>query len=202
MNDTRTKLLRGNDRLERPHRPGGLFVPFCLPGTAPCFAQTITAFDPPGSTNTIVTNDEIRAGQDYRELCVDSSAVLHGFVRNPDATVSRFDPKGSTGTYATSLNRSRRGHWSVSRRIRRFPWLSDVQHEPGKTSDLGRLTFVKHRSAGFDLYFPHQHQLVLGDRWVLLRLLVRSSRFSADSRRHDHCLRPARLHRYLSDGYR
>jgi hypothetical protein len=101
MNDTKTKLL-GAATVCRGLAALGAFCAILLAGAAPCAAQTLTSFDPPGSTNTTVTYMN-RVGQ-IAGTYSDSSGIFHGFVQNQDATFSSFDPRGSTYTYPTSIN--------------------------------------------------------------------------------------------------
>ena len=66
------------------------------------FAQTITTFDPTGSTFTVprAINPAGQITGDY----FGANAMNHGFLRKTDGTFTTFDPTGSTLTYPTAIN--------------------------------------------------------------------------------------------------
>jgi hypothetical protein len=63
------------------------------------YAQKITSFDVPGSTNTqaqAINSDGQIAG-----FYTDVAGIAHGFLRRQGGSFTSFDVPGSTGTLAT-----------------------------------------------------------------------------------------------------
>src|SRR6266699_1373303 len=65
------------------------------------FAQTITTFDPTGSTGTVPR--AINPAGQITGFYYGGGGV-HGFLRNTDGTITTFDITGATYTFATAIN--------------------------------------------------------------------------------------------------
>src|ERR1700722_15715280 len=67
-------------------------------------AQTYTAFDPSGATQTTPTG--INAKDSITGNFIDGVGVTHGFLRIADGTFTTFDAPAATFTYPQAINRT------------------------------------------------------------------------------------------------
>ena len=65
-------------------------------------SQTLTSFDPTGSTSTFPAS--INPAGVITGFYSDASFVNHGFLRDADGTITTFDPSASTSTMPTGIN--------------------------------------------------------------------------------------------------
>lgn len=65
-------------------------------------SQTLTPFDPTGSTSTFPAS--INSVGAITGFYSDASFMNHGFLRDPDGTITTFDPSASTSTVPASIN--------------------------------------------------------------------------------------------------
>ena len=65
-------------------------------------SQTVTPFDPTGSTSTFPAS--INPAGAITGFYSDASFVNHGFLRGADGTITTFDPSGSTSTMPAGIN--------------------------------------------------------------------------------------------------